>query len=164
MDGRISKKLDELVLQLSDRFRMGSLMKWLQIFSLLTFCGVCHAQQVARIDTRSFHDPERGVTQLIRVLESENRGFFALEPKKRDAEMERIGSVCINDRKHKEDQVCRTIDSIALALEQFARERKILLLFDPRYGNLKTLHGQLNLDDAEDITPVFVQEYNRLNP
>ena len=140
-------------------------MKWLQLFLLLMlFCTVCRAQHLARLESRSFYHPEHGVKQLIRSLESENRGFFALEPKKRDAEFDRIGSVCINDPKHKEDLVCRAIGEISLTLERFAKDREIVLLIDVCYGNVTTLYGQINVADAEDITHLFIEEYNRRHP
>jgi capsule polysaccharide export protein KpsC/LpsZ len=139
-------------------------MKCLSVCLLLICSTVCHAQRAARIESRDFYNPDRGVKQLIRSLESENRAFFTLEPKKQDAAFDRIASVCINDSKHKTDPLCRAIDDISLALERYAKDREIVLLIDVSYGNVTTLYGQLNLSEAEDITQQFVNEYNRRHP
>ena len=139
-------------------------MKCLSVCLLLICCAVCNAQHAARIQSRDFYNPDRGVKQLIRSLQSEKPAFFALEPKKRDAEFDRIASACINDSKRKGDLLCRTINDISLMLERFAKHREIGLLVDVSYGNVTTLYGQLNLTDAEDITQLFVNEYNRLHP
>lgn len=139
-------------------------MKLLQVFLVLIFCTVCRAQHVARIESRAFYKPEHGVKQLIRSLESHNRAFFALDPKTRDAEFDRIASACINEPQHKEDALCRVVDDISVALEQFAKHRQIVLLLDIDYGNVTTLYGQLDVAEAEDITQLFVEQYNRLHP
>lgn len=139
-------------------------MKCFQVFLVLMFCTVCRAQHIAQIESRSFYDPEHGIKQLIRSLELQNPAFFALDPKKRDAEFDRLGAVCVNEPQHKQDPVCRAFDDISVALEQFAKDREIVVLIDACYGNVATLYGQFNIGDAGDITLPFVEGYNRLHP